>query len=214
MHHSTVGLHGQRERRGSLKQGWVPALPSPDVLKPSHRSTAHMPETGTHDAFLVTKRSHAASTQEPFLTPKGKPLPQFLSAQTHFAIAHSVTGVRGRPACSTNSVPQRVSFLCPASFVHRDLGDSSLTLGAAEQFTPGLPRALGGQGPHVSIWPRAGRHPGAPVWGPPCAPLQGICVCVSLDDQGQASRGEHPVCLACTCSSPVSGPAPALRGSL
>ena len=65
MDNSMVGLCGWRECQGSLKQGWVPALPSSDVLKPSHGSFTHMPETGAHDTFLVMKPLHVASTQEP-----------------------------------------------------------------------------------------------------------------------------------------------------
>ena len=69
MDNSMVGLCGWRKCQGSLKQGWVPALPSPDVLKPSHGSFTHMPETGTHDTFLVMKPLHVASAQEPPSSP-------------------------------------------------------------------------------------------------------------------------------------------------
>ena len=65
MDNSMVGLHGWWECGGRLKQGWVPALPSPDVFKPSCGSFTHGPETGTHDTFLVMKPLHTASTQEP-----------------------------------------------------------------------------------------------------------------------------------------------------
>ena len=76
-----VGLCGWQECRGSLKQGWVPVLPSPEVLKPSCGSFTHVPETGTHDTLFGNEA--LARGQHPgalFLTPKGKPLAQFFSA--------------------------------------------------------------------------------------------------------------------------------------
>lgn len=117
-----------------------------------------------------------------------------------------ITGVRRCSACSTKRIPQRVSFLCLASCVHGDLGDSSSMLGAAVSGSPQGYRGLwGGKGPRVwsglvgqaqvVIWPRAGGHPGASIWVPSCTLLQGNCTCVSRLPRPGVSRGEQQVCL-------------------